>query len=94
MISPVIVAALAQHGAAVFPADVLGGGLHAGGIGDGHAGEDLRLGDVLGRKAQISLDPEEAALADLPLHLFRGFLRRAEIQRREAGPAGGGAVKG
>ena len=50
---------------------------------------DLRLGDILGGKAQISLDPEEAALADLPLHLFRGFLRRAEIQRREAGPAGG-----
>ena len=41
-----LMAALTQHGAAVFLADVLGGGLHAGGIGDGHAGEDLRLGDV------------------------------------------------
>ena len=50
---------------------------------------DLRLGNILGRQAQIPLDPEEAALADLPLHLFRGFLRRAEIQRREAGAAGG-----
>ena len=84
-----LVAALAQHSAAVLLADALGRSFHPGGVGDGHAGEDLRLGDILGGKAQISLDPEEAALADLPLHLFRGFLRRAEIQRREAGPAGG-----
>ena len=39
-------AALAQHGAAIALADGPGGGLHAGGVGDGEAGEDLRLGDV------------------------------------------------
>ena len=41
-----LVAALAQHGAAVPLTDGPGGGLHAGGVGDGEAGEDLRLGNV------------------------------------------------
>ena len=41
-----LVAALAQHGAAVFLADGLCGSLHAGGVGDGHAGQDLSLRDV------------------------------------------------
>ena len=44
-----LVAALAQHGAAVLLADDPGGGLHAGGVGDGHVGEDLGLRDVGGQ---------------------------------------------
>ena len=41
-----LVAALAEHGTAVFFADALCSGLHPGGIGDGHAGQDLGLRNV------------------------------------------------
>jgi len=41
-----VMPALAQHGAAVFFADGLGGGDHFGRRGDFHAGEDFRLRDV------------------------------------------------
>ena len=49
---------------------------------------DLRLGDILGGQAQIGLEPQEPALADLLLQLLRRLLRAAVVERGEAGPAG------
>ena len=50
-------AALAQHGTAVFLADGLRGLLHIGGIFDGHAGEYLCLGDVRGQHLRHRQQP-------------------------------------
>ena len=44
-----LVAALAENRAAVAFADGSGSSLHAGGIGNGHAGENLRLWNVGGQ---------------------------------------------
>ena len=49
---------------------------------------DLRLRQVLGGQAQIGLEPQEPALADLLLQLLRRLLRAAVVERGEAGPAG------
>ena len=70
-----LVAALAQHGAAVFLADESGSGFHAGGVSDGHAGEDLRFGNVGGQhRRQRQQFPAQG------LHCVRA---------QELGPGGG-----